>query len=569
MKKFWVVLIVLALMAAGLLTAGWLFMRSLEGDVAGPTSGVLEWRIAGPYAERRDESPVGLVTRGYRPVMAEITSALGRAARDDDITGLLLVIDAAPLDWAKLEELRDAVTRFGASGKPVAAWLSAGGAAEYLLASAADRVALAPEGALLVAGASAELSFLAGTLDKLGMKADFVHVGRYKSAPESMTRTAPTDPHREMVEAIVEDHYQRLLTTIADARDLTREAVAAEVDRGLHDAGAAVAAGLVDETAYLPDFTATVFSDDRRTDLHDYVLAGGGGRGPRVALIRVVGTIVDGVSSDGWRGSTAGGHTVCERLRDAADDPRVDAIILRVDSPGGSATASDLIWNEVRAARERKPVVASMSGYAASGGYYVACGADSVFAEPGTLTGSIGVFAGKIDRHGFFEKIGVSREYVSRGENALIFGDQAVFTPEQRALLQGHLDAFYERFLARVGEGRGMERDAVHAVAQGRVWTGRQAAGNGLVDGLGGLDRALDAVRALLGVPPDSRLTLQTHERSLGFLDRLLMRLLQDVSADPVLSAELSALAGTGLLRQAELCDGRPLALLPWQLDFR
>lgn len=569
MKKFWIVLIVLALMAGGILTAGWLFMHSLEGDVAGPTSGVLEWRIAGPYAERRDESPLGLLTRGYSPVMAEVTSALGRAARDEDITGLLLVIDAAPMDWAKLEELRDAVTRFRESGKPVAAWLGGGGSREYLLASAAGTVALAPEGALMVAGVSAEMSFLAGTLDKLGMEADFVHVGRYKSAPESLTRRGPTQPHRDMIEALVDDHYRRLIDTIATARGLTSEAAEAEVDRGLHDAAAARDAGLVDVVDYLPDFAADVFADDRRTDLDDYILAGTPGRGPRVALIHVSGTIVDGESSDGWRGTAAGGHTVSERLRDAAEDPRVDAIVLRVDSPGGSATASDLIWNDVRAARTYKPVVASMSGYAASGGYYVACGADSIFAEPGTLTGSIGVFAGKIDRHGFFEKIGVSREFVSRGENALIFSDREVFTPAQRTLLQAHLDAFYERFLARVGEGRGMDRDAVHAVAQGRVWTGRQARDRGLVDDLGGLDRALDSVRAMLGEPPGRRLVLQTHERSLGFIERLLLRSLRDISTEPPLTAELSGLAAAGLLRQAELCDGRPLALLPWGLDFR
>ncbi len=569
MKKFWIVLLVLALLTAGVLTAGWLFMRQLDSEVAGPTQGVLHWRIDGAYGEKRDQSPMGLITRGYRPVMSELSVALGRAAHDDEITGLLLQIDIAPMDWAKLEELRGAVVRFSESGKPVAAWLTYGGAREYLLASSADIVAMPPEGALMITGASAEMNFLAGTLDKLGMEADFVYVGRFKSAPESLTRTSASDPHREMIEAIVEDHYQGLVDGICEGRGLSREDAIALIDRGLLDAAGAVSSGLADTLLYLPEFSETVFDDDRRTDMADYIMAGGKGRGPHIDLIHVTGTIVDGQSSDGWQGKTAGSYTIAERIRDAVANDRIEAIVLRVDSPGGSASASDIIWHEVSEARLVKPVVVSMSGYAASGGYYVSCGADSIFAEPGTLTGSIGVFAGKIDRHGFFEKIGVKREFVSRGENALLFHDHDTFTDDQRRMLQSHLGAFYERFLDRVASGRGMGRDAVHEVAQGRVWTGRQAAELGLVDGLGGLERALASVRSLLDLPPDSPLILRTDERQLGLLERLVVRALQEGGASAALAPELTALAETGLLRQAGLCDGRALALMPWGLDFR
>jgi len=572
MKKFWIVIIVLAVMAGGVLTAGWLLMRQLDQDAIGPTSGVLHWQVDGAYAERRDQSPVALVMKGYRPVMAEVTNALGRAARDDGITGLLIQIDVAPMDWAKLEELRAGVARFAASGKPVAAWLTNAGAREYMLASAADIVGMPPEGALMITGASAEMSFLAGTLDKLGMEADFVYVGRYKSAPESLTRKSASDPHREMIESIVDDHYQGLLDVICAGRGLSRDVAASVVDQGLLDARSAVVAGLADTLLYFTEFGDFAFADDSRTDMDDYILAGGKARGPEVALIHVSGTIVDGNSSDGWQGSTAGSHTVAERIRDAAQDERIEAILLRVDSPGGSASASDVIWHEVAEARLLKPIVVSMSGYAASGGYYVACGADSIFASPGTLTGSIGVFAGKIDRHGFFEKIGVRREYVTRGENALLFSDHEIFTEDQRRLLQTHLDAFYERFLSRVSAGRGLDRDTVHAVAQGRVWTGRQAAQVGLIDGLGGLDRALASIRSLLGEPADAPLTLRTRERQLGLLERMVLRALQENAATGTLSPlgpELESLAAGGLLYQAEMCDGRPLTLMPWGLDFR
>jgi len=570
MKKFWIVILVVAALAAGTLLAGWILLRQLEGDVGGPVGGVIHWRVDGAYAETRDESPMGVIRGGYRPVMREVTAALRRAARDDEITGLILEVESARMDWAKLAELRTSVAGFAAAGKPVAAWLTLGGPQEYAMAAAAGRVALPPEGVLMITGASAELTFLAGTLDKLGMEADFVHVGRYKSAPEMLTRTSATPAHREMIEAIVDDHYRDFLDLLRTDRGLPPEAAAAVVDRGLWDADGALAAGLVDTVLHLPEFRESVFTDVRVTDLADYIYAGRGGRsGPRVALVHVAGTIVDGVSSHGWQGPAAGSVTVAERIRDAALDDGIDAIVLRVDSPGGSATASDVIWHEVVAARELKPVVASMSGYAASGGYYVSCGADSIFAGPGTLTGSIGVYAGKIDRHGFFEKIGIQREYVRRGENALIFGDQATFTPAQRSLLQDHLDAFYQRFLTRVSEGRGLGVEQVHAVAQGRVWTGRQALDVGLVDDLGGLDRALDSVRAMLDAAPDAPLRLVTHERRLGLLDRLLLRMLREGDLSATIPPALGELAGTGILKQAELCDGRPLTLLPWGIEFR
>ncbi len=570
MKKFWIVMLIVLVLVCGALLAGWLLLRQLEGDAGGPTRGVLHWTVDGRYAEKREQSLVGMATAGYRPVMSEMTSALRRAARDDGITGLLLRIEYAPMHWAQLEELRDAVAHFAATGKPVAAWLTVGGTREYALAMAAGTVAMPPEGVLMITGAAAEMTFLAGTLEKLGMEADYVHVGRYKSAPEMMTRTSATDAHREMIEALVDDQYRRYLDILAAGRGLTREAAASAVDRGVWDAAGAVEVGLADTVSYFQDFRDAVFTDERTTEMWDYVYGGGGGRGgPRVALVPVTGTIVDGESSDSWRGATAGSATVAERLRDAALDDRIDAIVLRVDSPGGSASASDVIWHEVVAAQAYKPVVVSMAGYAASGGYYVSCGADSIFAAPGTLTGSIGVFAGKIDRHGFFDKIGVQREYVQRGENALIFADHAKFSPSQRRLLQTHLDEFYERFLARVAEGRGLDRDQVHAVAQGRVWTGSQALDAGLVDGLGGLDRALASVRSLLDVPQDEPLTLVTRERQLGLLERWVLRVLRETDASTPLTPELRALAGSGLLHQVELCDGRPLALLPWGIEFR
>ncbi|MDO9694869.1 MAG: signal peptide peptidase SppA, partial [Candidatus Latescibacteria bacterium] len=248
----------------------------------------------------------------------------------------------------------------------------------------------------------------------------------------------------------------------------------------------------------------------------------------------------------------------------------IAAVVLRVDSPGGSATASDLIWDEINRTRLEKPVVVSMSGYAASGGYYVACPADSIFAEPGTLTGSIGVFAGKMDLHRLYEKIGLNREFVVRGRNALMFADADRFDDAQRALLQSQLDAFYGRFVGKVAAGRRLDPAAVAAVAEGRVWTGGQAVAAGLVDGLGGLDRALAAVRGLVGLEPGAPLRLVTFDRQPSLFERLLSQAMRGgtvaVGAPP---GPWQEFADGGVLVQAGLLDGRPLALLPLRLEFR
>jgi len=570
MKKFWIVLgLICALTAAGLF-AGRHFLQRL-GTASGPVRGVLTWRVDADYPERRDEGAFAALAGGDVPVMHEITAALSRAARDDRVTGLFLEIAAAPSDWADVEELREAIARFAAAGKPVTAWLSFAGSGEYALALAADRIVLAPEGNLMVPGASAQMQFLAGTLEKLGMSADYVHVGRYKSAPEAMTRTDATEPHREMIASLVEEHYRGLVAMIAGDRGLDETTVAQLVDQGLFDGAGALAAALVDTLDYLDAAFRADFGEAESTLFEDYLLSPGRGRGERVALVTVEGTIVEGESGrDFWSGPLAGSDTVIEQLREAAEDAGVAAVVLRVDSPGGSATASDLIWDEINRTRQQKPVVVSMSGYAASGGYYVSCAADSIFAEPGTLTGSIGVFAGKMDRHRLYEKIGLNREFVVRGRNALMFADADRFDDGQRTLLQGQLDAFYARFVGKVADGRRLDPAAVAAVAEGRVWTGRQAVGAGLVDGLGGLGRALSAVRALIDVAPDAPLRLVSYDPRPSLFERLLSQAMRGGAAaggSPL--GPWRELADGGLLAQAALLDGRPLALLPLRLEFR
>ncbi len=573
MKKFWIVFCLVAVIIGGTLLFLWHLVNRLE---RGPEvlGGVLVWCVDQPYEEERDDSLVAQLLRGRAPVVRELVFSLTRAAEDDQIEALLLDIQALPVDWAKVEELRSAVQAFAASGKPVVAYLEGAGTKEYALAVAADEVVLAPEAALLVLGVSAELSFLKDTLAKLGMEADFVHVGKYKSAPEQLTRSSASQANREMIEAIVEDRYRCLVDMIAAGRGQSPATVEAWIDGGIYDAPTALAQGLVDTVLCREEILETHFDGDTVTELDAYLLARPRGDvAARVALVYATGTILPGESRwDKWQGKSAGSVTVVEQLQAAREDEDIAAVLFRVDSPGGSALASDLIWHEVERVGKEKPVVVSMSGYAASGGYYVSCGADSIFADPGTLTGSIGVYAGKIDLKGFYDKIGLKREFVTRGENALLFSDNATFTTKQRDRFQGLLSNFYERFLAKVAAGRGLSRDEVAAVAEGRVWTGAQAVEHRLVDGLGGLPRAVTAIKHLIGVDPADKVALISYERQLSLLERMVLRSLNDLGAAnavPLPASIVEALAADGTLAVLPLLDGRPLALIPFRIHFR
>jgi protease-4 len=591
MKKFWIVFILVAVLIGGGFGMLWFMMSNLEQSVS-IDGGVLVWEVGGDLNEERDDSFWGQVRRGGAMTMPEVLFSLYRAAEDDRITGLMLDLRGASFDWAKVEEIRGAIQNFHDHGKPVVAYMDGGGTRDYALAAAADRIVLSPEANLMVLGISAELAFMRDTLEKLGMKADFVHVGAYKSAPERMTRSSASDANREMITSIVDDRYDALLDMLATSRGVDRGVVAGWIDQGMFDAWNALEVGLADTVMYIDDLMDDSFSDEDITYLSDYSLDLPSGRSAEyeVAVVFVTGVIMPGTSRfDNFQGKLAGSETVVEQLQSVGEDEDIDAVILRVDSPGGSALASDLIWNEIRKVQENKPVIVSMSGLAASGGYYVSCLGDSIFADPGTLTGSIGVYAGKMDRSGMYRKIGVNREFITRGENALLFSDEGGFTAAQRELIQEQMDNFYERFLDKVATGRGMTRDAVHEVAQGRVWTGRQGLDVGLVDGLGGLRRSLDSAKWMLGLDLSEKVNLRTFGNELSLLERMILKSLRGEGGlarllGPLLEGVASSnqaasyfpvplliesLREDGTLAAVELMDGRPVAMMPFWIRVR
>lgn len=585
MKKFWIVFLIVAVFVGG----GFgmmMYSFSKLNDAVAIDGGVLIWQVGGSFPEERDNSFMGQVMGGEVLTLSDVVFSLHRAADDERITGLVLDMRAVGTDWAKIEEIQEAIEFFKDKDKPVYAYFDGAGTREYALAMMADKVYMSPEANLMILGVTAELDFMKDVLDKLGMEADFIHVGKFKSAPERMTRTEASEANREMITAIVDDRFEKLLAMIARGRNVSTDEVRNWIDRGMFDSETALAQGLVDRALYYNDILEEHFKDEPTTAFADYVLDRPelGETDVTVSVIFATGVIMPGESRfDNMQGKIAGSETIVAELEAMAEDDDVDLVLLRVDSPGGSALASDLVWKAITEVKKEKPVIVSMSGMAASGGYYIACLADSIFADAGTLTGSIGVYAGKMSRSAMYEKIGVNREFITRGSNALLFSDEGGFSDDQRILFQSQLDGFYERFLAKVADGRKMTRDEAHAVAQGRVWTGYQGLEAGLVDELGGFHRALDSAKWTLGLKKTDKISVITFGDEMTSLERMLLRSLRQGGMFGHLGASLAqlnsynsglitipqlldTLRSDGVMAAVALMDGRPVAMMPFSL---
>jgi protease-4 len=491
-----------------------------------PDEAVLVVRPGGELLEVLPDDVFGQVLGGDAATVRGFVESLQRAKRDPRITSVLLVPSTLELPfWGKVQELRDAIVDFRQSGKTVVAFLEYGGDREYYLASAADRVFLLPTSPLDLTGIATYEIFLRGALDKLGAFPDFVHVGAYKTAVNQLTEKGFTPEHREMTASLNRDLYEQLVRGIAMARKKTPEEVRRLLDEGPFTPEAAMQAGLVDDLAYLDqldDRVAALKEEDEsrdRVEEQDYRRIPArslGIRGAsRIAVLYASGVIASGSSSqDTVNGAVVGSDTIVEQLERIRDDDSIKAIVLRVDSPGGSSVASDVIWRELSITRDEnpsRPLIASMSDLAASGGYYISAPAQVIVAQPGTLTGSIGIFGGKIVVGGTLEKIGIATETVQSGRNATLGSPFTPFTPDQRAKLQAYMDSFYQGFLAKVAQSRHKTPAEIHEVAQGRVWTGQQARERGLVDELGGLDRAIAIAKSRAGIPADEEVELVTY----------------------------------------------------------
>jgi protease-4 len=459
-----------------------------------------------------------------------------KAAADKEVKALVLEIDGLSVGWGKLHELTQAIERVRKSGKKVYAWLESGSSKDYLLALACDEVAMPESGALMLTGVSMQVTFYKGLFEKLGIKADMLQMGAFKGAAEPYTRESLSDENRKQMTSVLDDFFEKDVVARIVAgrasRKLTADKVKKLIDDGPYAAREAQKVGLIDKLAYLDDYLDTARGTaspdmklvrdygkkkDEELDLFGMVrkmIFGGAksalpaSRTSKIAVIYVTGAITTGKSSVSFMGGeTCGSETLVKAIRQAEEDKTVKAIVLRVDSPGGSALASDLIWKELK--RSKKPVIASMSDVAASGGYYVCMSAKKIYAEPGTITGSIGVVGGKLATAGLYDKVGIKTERLSRGKNAGILSSDEPFSETEKKRMTDLMKDVYDLFLTKALEGRKaagkeitrekLEKD----LAGGRIWTGRQAKGHGLIDELGTLEDAIAEAARQGGLPAD------------------------------------------------------------------
>jgi protease-4 len=578
-RTFWVLTAGVLVVAVGAAALGGLALwlrRAGHAPAALGSRSYLDVRLDGLLPER-PPAEEALPFERQPPSLRTYVASLDRARNDANVSAVMLRIGSLPdAGWGKIQELRAAVQRFRTSGKPVYAYLESVENKEYYLASACDKVYALPTAFFVITGLATEVTFFRGGFDKLGVEAEFVGVGKYKNAPNQFTETGFTEPHREQMEALLGNLYEDLVSGIAEGRGKTTAQVQEWIDGGPYDARDAQRLGLVDELLYEDELEAR-FGDVTRVTPAAYVRSGRGFTGlhfgrPQIAMVYALGEIVDGRSRTGFfGGESAGSQTITAALRRARHDSAVRAVVLRVDSPGGSGTASDAIWREVRLTREVKPLIVSMGDFAASGGYYIAMAGDRIVAEPGTVTGSIGVFGGKFSLRGLYDKLGISKESVTRGRRAGLFSDYRPWTPDEREQVQALMSSFYQDFITRVAQHRNKTVDEVHAIAQGRVWTGKEALKIGLVDELGGLDRALDIAKQRAGIGATQAVDVLVLPERRTFFELLMERQdemdstrLAQVAARELLPAEARA-----LLSFASRAHAGPIARLPFELRVR
>ena len=450
---------------------------------------------------------------------SRLLTQIRKAKVDKRIGGMVLDINFPGIGWGKANELREAIADFKTTGKPVYAYMEIGMNREYYIATAADKIFLAPAGDLYVNGFAAEAMFYKGSLDKLGIEAEVIQVGpKYKNAPDQYTKKEMGEGQKEVINAILDEYFRHFTTAIAESRKKTVDEVKAIVDDAPYHARDAKEIGLIDgasteDEVYAQMKTRLGYDEDEelktiRTSAYRDIPSDSLGlnNGERVAVIFASGAITLGSSNDSiFGGQMTGSDTIVRAVNDAAADRSIKAIVLRIDSPGGSALASDQMWHAIESAKKKgKPVVVSMSDVAASGGYYIATNADRIVAEPTTITGSIGVFMGKPVVKGFYDWLGITNQYTMRGKNAGIFRETEKWTPEERAKMEEQTNKiYYEDFLPKVADGRNMDVEKANSIGQGHVWTGTQAKENGLIDEFGGFEKAISIAKQLANLPED------------------------------------------------------------------
>ena len=550
---------------------------------------VLVLRVAGPLPDYVADDPLRKFFGGPEESLTNLVLQFRKAKIDKRIKVVVLDINMSGAGWAKAEEIRDAIADFRSSGKEVYAYMELGMNKEYYIASACNHIYLSPPGELFINGLAADVMFFRGTLDKLGVYPDIYQIGKYKSVGDMFTRKDMSDAHREYINSLVDDLFNRYVEAIAKARGKTPDEVRAIIDNSPYGSVKAKEAGLIDSASYRDELDKEIKSKLGYKETDELPVVRGSAyrevppeslgldKGERIAVIYATGDIGSGKSENSPTGDQSiGSDTLSKALNDARDDKTIKAIVLRVDSPGGSGLASDIIWHAVESAKQKKPVVVSMSDVAASGGYYISASASKIIAQPSTITGSIGVVAGKPVLKGFYDWIGLTNEYVLRGKNAGMFRETEKFTPDERAKFEEWIKTtYYNDFVPKVAKGRGKDPAYIDSVGQGRVWTGSQGKDNGLVDEFGGLDRAVAIAKQLANIPADKEVNRVILPYPQTFLQQLLNTADSTSTEQQQQRAVFAALPEDArrALRYMKLLDqmksGQSMLVMPFEITIR
>lgn len=553
---------------------------------------VLALRISGTLPDYVPDNTLNRLFGNPPQSLSSLLAQFRKAKADKRIKAIILDVDASETGWAKAEEIRGAIQDFRASGKPVYAYMETGFNKDYYVAAACDKVYIPPSGELFVTGLAADVMFFRGTLDKLGVYPDVYQIGKYKSAGDMFTQKQMTDAHREYINSMLDDLYGHLVDGIVKGRGKSAEDVKKIIDNAPYTAKQAQEQGLIDGALYREEVEKMIkknlgYNDNdelRVVKASDYRKITqeslGLNKGEKIAVVYASGDIMSGSSQFGTGGEeTIGSDSLVRVLNDVRDDKSIKAVVLRIDSPGGSGLASDIIWRGIESLKSKKPVVVSMSDVAASGGYYIACNANKIVAQPSTITGSIGVVGGKPVVKGFYDWIGVTNEYVLRGTNAGMFRETEKFSDGERAKFEEFLKGTYDDFTSKVAKGRGKDQTYIDSIGQGRVWTGSQGKGNGLVDEYGGLDKAIEIAKQLANIPASKGVQRIILPQPPSFWEQLLSDSDEDsTEAAPEMKQQQAMLAAMPedvrhAFRFLQLMDrakrGEAAYLLPFSLRIR
>ncbi len=560
-------LILLVLVFAAVRFAGSFANRPVS--VADGSTLVLD--LEGDVPERLPaQIPIPLLQSQTALSLEQVWDMFHRAAADSRIRGVLFEPRGLDIGWGKMEEIHDDIVQFRKSGKPVITFLRGPTAREYYLAAATDKIFISPEDSLDLKGLAAESLFFKQTLDKLGVNAEVIHAGKYKDAGDMLTRTSMTPETREQLNAILDQYYGNLIATVAEGRKKQPDAVRALIDDGPFLAKDAVSDGLIDALGYEDQAVGEMQGRLKQSELkrisanaymkgQNSVTAGG----RRIALIVGQGMITAGTGNEAADDEGFTGTGFIKLLKQVENDSSIQGVIMRIDSPGGDAVASDDILHEAKNLSKKKPLVISMGDEAASGGYYVSVTGDPIIAYPNTLTGSIGVIFAKFTLHGLFDKVGVDEQLLTRGRYADIDSEYQPLSDAARQKLTGQIDAFYQAFVSNVADGRKKPYDQIESLAQGRVWSGAAAKGNGLVDQLGGLDRAVEVLKQQAHMSPSERVTLVPYPGRRSIFELLFSR------TDPTAEVQMRLEKIVGKLPLQALSERGFLKMMPYSITVR